>query len=138
MWICPYCGAENWQSDRIGLSEPMCRDCKRERKPIAELRKEIKEEIKELETDMKDLRWRMESHLEMISSLEDELSQERCDYEELKKDYLELKQERDSLEEKEFYTSHDKERAARNNKFQKLLSDFIIGGLFRKKRKNIT
>jgi chromosome segregation ATPase len=137
MWICPYCGEENYQNDRIGLEEPKCRACKHERRTAKEVEKEIDKEITNLKIEMKDLRLRMEPHEEMIASLVDELAEERSSLRELKDEWKENKREVDRLEARIVYTRHDKILSAMKNKYQKLLSDFIRGGLYQRKRKEV-
>jgi chromosome segregation ATPase len=127
VWVCPYCGAENFLDDRVGGDEPKCIGCRHERKTPAQVQKEIDKDITDLKIEMKDLRLRMEPHLEMIASLEEDLSQERSSLKELKEEFNECKHEVKQLEAQIVYTSHDKEMAAMKNQSQTLLKRFLKG-----------
>jgi hypothetical protein len=52
MWLCPYCGCENPNDDRIGMQEPKCRDCKNERITAEKLEIIKDKEVGDLKTDL--------------------------------------------------------------------------------------
>jgi len=127
MWVCPYCGAENFLDDRVGMDEPKCIGCKHERKTAQQVQNEIDKDITDLKVEMKELQGRMEPHLEMIASLEEDLNQERSSLKELREEFNESKSEVKRLEAQIVYTSHDKEMAAMKNQNQTLLKRFLKG-----------
>lgn len=130
MWICPFCGEENYQNDRVGMDEPKCRACKKERKTAVQVEKEIDSEITDIKIEMKDLRLRMEPHLEMISSLEEVLADEKSDLKELKNEFKDCKHELARLRSITVYTKHDKVLSAMRNPYQKTLLHFKKGFSF--------
>ena len=65
-WLCPYCGCENQNDDRIGMQEPKCRDCKNERITAEKLEIIKDKEEGDLKTDLKEIVDRMQSIREDI------------------------------------------------------------------------
>jgi len=77
-WVCPYCGQENWNEDRIAFQEPCCHRCRQERTTPEGLRKKLDEEVKEIKEDLHHIR-STEMIREEISSLENDLAELKCE-----------------------------------------------------------
>jgi SMC interacting uncharacterized protein involved in chromosome segregation len=77
-WICPYCGQENWNEDRIAFKEPPCTRCKKERITPEQLRENLNKERKELLKDLKLCRPDVSMLREEIEDLETDLAEAKC------------------------------------------------------------
>lgn len=97
-WICPWCGWENVQDDRIGRDEPKCVRCKHERTTREEIQKkqegklaDIEKEIREIHQHLDPIIWELDDLYSEVAKLE----MERDDY---RKDLNELLKEKADLE----------------------------------------
>ena len=65
-WICPYCGHENFQDERVGRRDPRCRICNEERITPEDLEKLKVKTISQLSKDYKELQSTAEGILESM------------------------------------------------------------------------
>lgn len=89
-WICPYCGNENENDERVGREEPHCR-CGEERTSPEDLEKLKETNVGVLESAIDDINWKISPVVDQISSLEDELSNLQIELKELQEEREPLK-----------------------------------------------
>lgn len=107
-WVCPYCGFENWNEDRIAFKEPGCARCKKARITPEKLRKQLEEEAKEIRKDLKVVHPDIYMLREEIEDLETDLAEAKCRLMEVieeRKPYLVRLKE---IEKTAIYTSAEK------------------------------
>lgn len=92
-WICPYCGFENENEDRIAFNEPLCMKCRKHRIDPDELISEREHEIEDLEKEREEIEPQIWQINEEISSLECEISELRMRLEPLQDDYKQITEE---------------------------------------------
>lgn len=107
-WICPYCGQENWNEDRIAFSEPPCKKCRKERTTPEQLRKNLDDEKKQIIQDLRTIRPDVSMLREEIEEMESDLCQLKIQLQEVlqeRKPYLERMKE---IEKTVIYTSAER------------------------------
>ncbi len=90
-WICPYCGTENYQDERVGRQEPRCRQCKEERISPEDLESRKETEAGRLERELdrardtiKDIKGSIEFHQSIVEEHIGPLADLRQELEELR------------------------------------------------------
>ncbi len=128
-WICPYCGTENYQDDRVGRQEPRCRQCNEDRISPEDLEKRKKKETATLERDCERIneeaariRESMEFHQSIIEEHTGPLADLKQDLEELRD---EMRPIREALKKGEnltiFHEVKDRALKAEQDKYQTIL-----------------
>ena len=119
-WICPYCGYENENTERIALKE-ICKRCENERTTPGCLEQEIHDKLEELDSEKFDIIEKMEDADYKISLLKPEFrSDKEKERAELVKKYHEIEMKQINLKGKTIYS----EKIRRIYKDQKQISDF--------------
>jgi|GEM_PF-1660148 predicted nucleic acid-binding Zn-ribbon protein len=115
-WICPYCGVENEQDDRIGRCEPACRICDRERLTPEGLESRKEKKVADLEHDLDALneeaarlRDSIEFHASIIAEHEGPLEELRNELEELRAEAAPIRTALDEWKDQQvFYEKRDR------------------------------
>ena len=126
MWLCPYCGCENQNDDRIGMQEPKCRVCKADRISAEDLILKKEKEIADFKTDLKEVVDRMQSIRENIDYHTTELSAAKERWEEHNRDKKYLIDEIKKWQQiKVIREPISKEIKIKNDKHQKTVVEFL-------------
>lgn len=89
-WVCPYCGTENYQDDRIGFRGPYCSRCNQERETPEQAMLKKNTAINELRKEEKDLISKIGGINDQISSLLDEVAGLNIRMNDLKRERMEV------------------------------------------------
>lgn len=119
-WICPWCGTENYQDDRIGRQEPKCRNCKNERMTAEELEKyrdnktgSIKRDLDKLSDMISGLKETIEFHQSIIEEHTGPLTDAQQELAEMRDEAKPLREELKKLEDLTiFYEERNRELKA--------------------------
>jgi len=128
-WICPYCGTENYQDDRVGRQEPRCRQCSEDRISPEDLERRKETEAARLEKEIEQanehaagIKDSIEFHQSIIAEHTGPLADLKQELEELRD---EIRPVRESLKKWEnqiiFYEEKDRALKAEQDKYQTTL-----------------
>lgn len=119
-WICPHCGHENENTERIAFKE-MCRRCGNEKTTPGCLEQEIHDKLEELDSEKFEIIDKMEDVDHKMTLLKPEFrSDKEKERAELVKKYHEIEMKQINLKGKTIYS----EKIRRIYKDQKQISDF--------------
>jgi len=119
IWICPHCGYENEDTERIALKE-LCRRCKEDRKTAQQLEEYINTRLEDLDDKKGDVVCKLDAYDESISEKKHEiqnLKERRSQYEQ---EYHRIEMEQIKLKSKIIYT----ERIKNVYKDQRRINEF--------------
>lgn len=119
-WVCPHCGHENENTERIALKE-LCRRCCNERITAKRLEQQIIEELEILDGEKVDIIEKLDNIDDVIGTMNiDQFPIQEKKRDELVKQYHDIEMKEISLKGKTIYS----EKIRRIYKDQKFITDF--------------